>query len=173
MEPVAKTQQWNWVNSGSYGQLHSKPHLHPVQKSVFCLYSHKCGFHSSGIGIDHEELLLWYPGAVNRHKIPESETVHERWSRALSWQTGWINIHDFAAELLTFRYYEWAVNQVAINERESKFLCSLWIWWWAQPPVCLWYIKKSILIWTLSQDTKKEPLLTLHTITQWKWVTMK
>lgn len=47
-----------------------KAHLRALQRSVFCLYSEYCGFHSSGISIDHEELLLWCLGAVNWHKIP-------------------------------------------------------------------------------------------------------
>lgn len=69
------------------GSLIQRPHLCALQSSVFCLYNELCGFHSSGISIDHEELLLRYPGAVNWHKIPQRRQKKKKTRHFMSTET--------------------------------------------------------------------------------------
>lgn len=147
MGPVAKAQQWNWVNSGYYGQLDSKPHLCASQRSVLCLYSKHCVFHSRGISIDHEELLL-HPGCCKLAQ--DSSTLAKKRKKKKRWFVNsetelWADKQpeSIFMKLLMFRYFEWAVNQVSINVSISKFYHSLWNWW-RRKSFCLSLVQESL-----------------------------
>lgn len=134
-------------------------------------YGEHSEFHSSGISIDHEELLLRHPGAVNWHKIPQLwQKQDSSWTAKQSFKlTNRLNQYSWVChQAAHVRYYEWAVNQVSINVWASKFHGSLSNWWRAVPSVCLRYTQVYI---DFSAHTGHKVMLTLHITIPWKWVT--
>lgn len=139
-----------------------------LQRSVFCLCCERCGSHSRGISIDHEGLLLLYPGAVNRRMIPQ---LWQKWDG--SWmakrscklsngpnQYSWLCDESLHVQVLWMGCKPSSNQCVSIKVSPLKLglLISAWM---------------SVLIPLLLQHSSVEVVQTLHLIVQWNWVTMK